>query len=122
MRGSEKSQSPRSLTQMKKRLKRRALDNAITKFSNYAQILESQLRIPQTAYIDELNRVLTHADPDWVSNLYYHKTSHEVHGMDILCLAVCCKLKLYMEQKSTSQLVNKERRPPLLFYAMNPPG
>jgi hypothetical protein len=134
--GSEKSQSPRSLTQKsffddhderddaeyEEEIKRRAPDNAITKFFNYAQILETQFRIPQTAYIDELNRVLTHADPDWVSKFYYHKTSHQVHGMDILCLAVCCKLKLYVEQKSTSQLVNKERRPPLLFYAMNPPG
>jgi hypothetical protein len=134
--GSEKSQSPRSLTQKsffddhdegdeaeyEEEIKRRAPDNAITKFFNYAQILETRLRKPQTAYIDELNKVLTKADPDWVSKFYYHKTSHQVHGMDILCLAVCCKLKLYVEQKSTSQLVNKERRPPLLFYAMNPPG
>ncbi len=134
--GSEKNQSPRSLTQKsffddhderdeaeyEEEIKRRAPDNAIMKFFNYAQILETQLRIPQTAYIDELNRVLTHADPDWVSKFYYHRTSHQVHGIDILCLAVCCKLKLYVKQKSTSQLVNKERRPPLLFYAMNPTG
>jgi hypothetical protein len=134
--GSEKSQSPRSLTQKpffddhdegdeaeyEEEINRRAPDNCITKFFNYAQNLETQFRKPQTEYIDELNRVLTLADPDWASKFYYHKTSHQVHGVDILCLAVCWKLKLYVEQKLTSQHVNKERRPPLLFYAMNPPG
>jgi hypothetical protein len=134
--GSEKSQSPRSLTQKsflddhdevdeaeyEEEINFRAPDNCITKFFNYAHNLETQFCKPQTEYIDELNRVLTHADPDWVSKFYLQKTSHQVYGIDILCLAVCWKLRLYVEKKSTLQLIKKERRPPLLFYAMNPPG
>ncbi|CZR67325.1 uncharacterized protein PAC_17224 [Phialocephala subalpina] len=107
----------------------RAPDNLIAKFFNYAGLLEQFLGQPQTEYIDELDRVLkTHVDPSWASKWYLQRTRVNIPGLNVLCLAVCWKLRLYLKSKLDSgnrlmyQNTRKCRAPPLLFYAMNPFG
>jgi hypothetical protein len=109
-------------TEYAEEISQRAPDNYITIFFNYAQNLELGTGEPQVEYIDELDKVLLQADENWASKFYLHRTLHPIPEVDILCLAICCKLKLYVKQKLTPQHARKQRNPPLLFYAMNPPG
>jgi hypothetical protein len=109
-------------TEYTEEISQRAPDNYITIFFNYAENVELAMGEPQSEYIDELDKVLLQADEHWASKFYRHRTLHLIPEIDILCLAICCKLKLYVRQKLTPQRARKKRNPPLLFYAMNPPG
>jgi hypothetical protein len=101
---------------------RRAPDNLITKFFNYAWNLEQYFEAAQTPYIDEIDRFLTKVDQRWPSKFYASRTLHEISDMDVLCLAICWKLKCYVKDKLKDNTERNRRQPPLLFYAMNPPG
>jgi hypothetical protein len=103
---------------------RRAPDNLIAKFFNYAGNLEQFFKNAETCtcYIDALDRFLTKADQRWASKFYIRRTLHDIPQPDVLCLAVCWKLKYYVKNKIKEPQHRKKRQPPLLFYAMNPPG
>jgi hypothetical protein len=103
---------------------RRAPDNLIAKFFNYAGNLEQFFHNAEigSCYIDELDRFFTKADQQWASKFYTRRTLHGIPQPDVLCLAVCWKLKYYVKKKIKEPQQRKKRQLPLLFYAMNPPG
>ncbi|KAG9245804.1 hypothetical protein BJ878DRAFT_333472 [Calycina marina] len=106
----------------------RTPDNTITMFFNYAHNLESEsiLGEAQTSYIDNLDATLRDMDARWASSFFDHRTRNYIPGIDVLCLAVCWKLHLYVEGKLNERKLRshniRAHKPPLLYYAMNPPG
>lgn len=96
--------------------------NAITHFFYYAGRAEKFTRQAQTKFIDELDRSLCLARDDWACAFFRQRIGYDFYGGDVLCLAICYKLKLYVREKLRSlDYTSWTPRQPLLWYAMNPP-
>ena len=95
---------------------------------------ERSTEISQTAYVEELDRVLSLIDPDWTAS-YYRSVSSENDsnwanlnlddsnlGRDILSLAVYHGLAFYLQHQIVTKgksILQRARRRPLLFYAID---
>jgi hypothetical protein len=97
--------------------------NAIACFFNYAKFAEESTGHAQTQYIDHLNDFMSLTHDCWASEFYEQRIGHRFHQGDVICLAICWKLTLYVQEKlSSNKFRSRGRLRPLFWYAMNPPG
>lgn len=80
--------------------------------------------IPQTAYVEELDRVFCLMDSDWTTRYYNQEAIEEEPslGTDILSLVVFHGLAIYLQHQIVTKgkgIIQTARGRPLLFYAID---